>query len=228
MPIDRDRLRELTERIQVGDTDEGADALEEAIGLARDQGQLDRGALRQAMNEEMAERRRHAENDAALGAFKKEYPKLAEDEDYARVGIDRLGREIVADLKSIGVKDEDIAPVRHDINRLVQAHNQAYAGGAKVRSTKEVLKATGEYMTEKFRIPRGPGRSREEILRETRTARGFSNDHLDEQSERAAGPEGRGARRTVTEADPSADRERVRRIIEQQRKARGFPPLHMD
>src|SRR5262245_36866246 len=120
MPVDREKLRAAAERIQVGDLEEGVDALEEVVELARGSGDT-----RQAVRSELATMKFEYENSAALKRFSEKYPDVAKDDLLAEAGVTALRREIEQDLKQIGVKDEDLAPVRSNTQAMVRAHTEA-------------------------------------------------------------------------------------------------------
>ena len=171
MDHDRERLRELTEKIQFGDADEGTEALEQIVGLAREQAP-DRDAIKQAMREEMVDMRLKAENDRALEKFAKKYPSLREDQVLVEAATHVLRDKIVDDLKSIGIPDDAIAPLRGDTGSLVTAHTQARAKGHKVRGPDDLLNATGAELGKRFNI-KPAQRSPAEYVRDMRIQRGL-------------------------------------------------------
>jgi hypothetical protein len=150
------------------------------------------------------------ENDEALKRFSKRWGSIARDEDLAQVGIKKLGDEIADDLRGIGVKDEAIAPLRGSPEHLIKAHAALRMQGHKMRSPDELLDRVGRQLGEKFRIA-PTARTRQEIVRAARTARGFANRDDDISTVRpAASP--------AEQADLAKRREQLNRM----RQDRGF------
>jgi hypothetical protein len=137
MPYDRDKLRELTEKIQVGDTEEGADAVAEIFDLVRDQG-ANRESVRDAMHAEFRNMKFKAENDAALDRFTKKYPSIASDSVLADAASGVIKRHIVEDLRKAGVEEQELASVRDDVHRLADLHGKARIMGLDVRGAESM------------------------------------------------------------------------------------------
>jgi hypothetical protein len=201
---DQDDLRSLTEKIQVGDTEEGAQALGEIINRAR--ASVDRNSIRQMMQEEAAEMKLRAENTKALEKFAAKYPTLKDDHLLVDAAQRVLRDRIVDDLKGAGATDDDLAPLRDDTGRLVAAHSQARLRGVKLQSPDELLNATGAVLTERFNI-RPARRSGTEYVREMRRDRGFAAD----------GSGQAGAQASAVPDDRTAS------YVQRLRTARGFP-----
>jgi hypothetical protein len=213
----RERLRNITERIQVGDVDEGTEALQEVISMARAE---ERANARLAVREEMVNLRLNSENDTALQKFQRKYPRVAEDPLLLEAGVSALRREIAKDLRAAGVTDEELAPIQHDTGRLASLHGKARLMG-RARSAEKLLDDVGGVMSRSFNIPAAT-RSNREFLLDERQRRGFSNENLVEEREPPARRDGV---RRVAQADAAADHDRRRQIIAEARRARGFPAL---
>jgi hypothetical protein len=165
-------LEDIADQIQVGDRTEGARALKQVIDRAR--GSED---TRRTVRSELASMRFEAENSAALKRFADDYPDVAKDELLAEAGVTALRRELEQDLKKIGLKDEQLKPVRGDTHAMVRAHTEARMRGAKVRAPEEILSATGKVLSERFNIhPRSDRLTPDERIRQMRTQRGFSEE----------------------------------------------------
>ncbi|HEY1247233.1 MAG TPA: hypothetical protein VGF29_20625 [Hyphomicrobiaceae bacterium] len=169
--IDRDKLRQLAERIQVGDTDEGADALAE---LAEHTRGVDREALKRELRQEATLARIRAEQDQALGRFGNRYPNVANDKVLVDAATTVIRDELAADLKRAGASDKDLAAIRGDVGKLAAAHNYARAGGLKLRTPDEILDSTGKTLTDKFNI-RPASRDPMDYVRNLRAQRGFNS-----------------------------------------------------
>jgi hypothetical protein len=206
-PFDRDKLRDLTEKIQVGDAEEGAQALEELIDHAWDRG---RANVRQEVEADRLERQWREENVAALSGFAKKWPSLATDDTLSDAATGVLRKEFVTDLKAAGASDAELAPIAHDVGRLAAVHGYARVRGAKVRSPEDLLNAAGQVLGNKFNI-KPARRSPEEYVRDMRAERGFRRD---------------GTHRLDHELPASSDRTReaASRYVQDLRKARGFAP----
>jgi hypothetical protein len=211
MAIDREKLRSIVERVQVGDTDEGVEAMTE---LLDEHSRSSGGGTGQAVRRELVNMQFQAESEKALERFGQRWSNIAKDQDLSEVGMKKLGENMAADLRAVGLSEEDIAPARGDVGRLFQAHTAARLQGLKVRSTDDLLEATGRQLGDKFKIA-PTARTRQEIVRAARTARGFANREEDDSSS---------ARRTPSPAE-DARRARARRHLEAARKARGFESM---
>jgi hypothetical protein len=197
---ERQKLRDITERIQVGDAEEGAAALEELMAHSERRG-------RAALQNEITERELQRQNQAALDKFAKKYPRVASNDLLAEAGVTAMRREIEKDLKDLGIKDEVLAPVRGNAQMLVRAHNEARARGAKVRSPEEILEATGGVLSEQFGI-RSAQRSAAEVVRDMRVERGYSRSSTDDS---------RGSRAPGSGSLTEDQQERTRRYVAQRR-----------
>jgi hypothetical protein len=209
----REKIRSITERIQVGDTEEGAQALGELIEHTR---ASDRATMGQSLRQELAAMRMQAENDAALGKFAKRYAKVAQDPVLIEAGMHVLRDKMADDLKAAGVAEEMIAPVRGDTNRMASAYNAARLHGLNVRSPEKLLEDTGEELSKRFGI-RPTQRSPQEYVRSLRAERGLPDREARAEQPQAA-DYGR-ARASDDFGSLEARRERVRAM----REARGFP-----
>ena len=219
MDHDRDKIRELTERIQVGDADEGAEALQEIIDTAVEQANArqanDRGAMREAMREEMVSARRKVENDAALEKFGKRFPQLKDDTILVD-GVKGIVRhELIEDLKKTGaVPEADLARIER-VEDLAALHGHARAQGHQVRSPDEVLARTGQEITRRG-WARPAQRSPQEYVRDMRIARGLPVREERVEPARAA---------NYGRAAPRSDEETMARNqewVRKSREARGY------
>jgi hypothetical protein len=168
---DDDELTEIAERLQVGDTAEGAEALGRL--LKKVGGQRDIGS---EVRRVQAHDRVQAEIRDGLDPFSKKYPSIAKDDVLSDAGMRVLRREIKKDLEAAGVPAEKIEPFENSNEHMVAAYAHLRAGGRPVRSPSELLDAAGEDLRKRFNIRGAPTRNPHEILREMRTQRRFSND----------------------------------------------------
>jgi hypothetical protein len=169
--IDRERLRNIAERVQIGDTEEGMEALAELVEHARVNGS---NALKRELRQEAFQTRIKAENDAALDKFAKKYPQLKSDHLLVDAATRVVGDEIAADLKRAGMADSDLGKMRGDVGMLATVHGQARARGLKLRSPDEILDAAGSTLTRKFNV-RPASRDPRDYVRNLRAQRGFNS-----------------------------------------------------
>lgn len=142
--ITRERLKEIAQRVQIGDDDEGAAALQDfaaelaqAIGARQDQPDIPR-----AVRAELAQNQLKGELHSATYAFREKYPVLANDEDLREASVRRLNRELRADLVSVGLPAEKVAAL--DPDDLMLAHQQARVSGGRVRSYADMFDKVGQ------------------------------------------------------------------------------------
>ncbi len=165
-----ERFRDLAEKIQVGDTEEGAQALGEIIREARG----DRTSMREAVQQELAAKEIQAEIQAAAARFKKRYDHVNREPLLAEAAKAALREELYSDLKAMGLPEDQLEPIRNDIGRVASLHGAARLKGLKVRTPDELMDDTGRELSEKFGIRPSPsGRTREEAFRDMRAERGF-------------------------------------------------------
>ena len=217
--IDREKLRELTEKIQVGDTDEGADALAEAMELAVESANARGGDPRMAVRQELADMQMAAENNAALGKFAKRYPALTKDPVLVEAATHVLRDELARDLKAAGVTDDEMKPIRENVGQLAGLHGKArlmrYEG---VRSPDKLLDDVGGVLSEKFNLkPAGTGRAPDEYIRDLRSERGFKTRDEDTSGQRGGSRAPNAGRLTAEQGEKAAS------YVEKLRAGRGFP-----
>lgn len=149
--IDREKLKGIVERIQVGDTDEGIDATEELVALlSHGQPEIDSNLVNEIVQEQLFQRQNQEDIDGALRSFSEKYPEIVKNDVLSEAGMTVFKREIVRDLRDLGVSEEDIAPIRSNAKALSKAHQTLRRAGHKVRSYGEIFDGVGQYMTEAF------------------------------------------------------------------------------
>ena len=204
-----DGIEQLVEQIQVGDATEGAAAVRE---IAKRFSAADPQAIERVMRQSQARDRAVGEINGALNEFTKRNPRIVNDELFAESGMTAVRTEIAKDLKSLGVPDEELDQIRGDNKVMLAAYTHLRANGRQVRAPKELFGAVEDGFRQRG-IRTGGSRSPQEVIREARTARGFSNREEDIGPDRHAGPT----------AQEEARREKTRKHIQQAREARHFP-----
>ena len=222
--LDRERLRQITERIQVGDADEGAQALTDLVEeiTAKVTPKVDPSEIERVVNRTTAQNRTQAELDAAFEGFASKYPEIAKDELLAEAGKTVLRKEIIKDLQNAGIDEGDIASIARDERLLVQAHKDLRANNKGVRSYADLLEATGKTLSDRFGIkPASPQPA-------TKTAqqrapvdqdRNSIQDRIERKRAAPQQPRAVGVRQQVA---PPPQPRTARDIVRAMRKGRGF------
>lgn len=218
-----DRLREIADKIQVGDMEEGARALGEMLQIAEERG-------RRSVGQAMVNAGRQAENSRAAARFINKYQVLAHDPDEADKGMGIIRDTLVDELKRAGLPDSEIAGIRNNIDGLGKVYTSAREQGLKVRPPDEVLADAGPRMEREGILPGRDGVNRARTARwinEERKARGFPV--VDKAGARIEPPDG--TRRTTAPASmprpPTRTRDeevrdRNRAFLDETRRARRF------
>ena len=157
--LDPEKLRQITERIQVGDADEGASAMAELVQeiVTQVTPKSDPAETDKQVKRVIAQQQHAQEFDAALDRFSKDFPEVVKDELLADAGKTVLRREIIKDMKALGIADEDIASISNSDQLLTQAHRNLKVAGHAVRSYDALFETAGKTLSDRFNIKRaGP------------------------------------------------------------------------
>lgn len=216
-----EKLKGIIERIQVGDSDEGVQALQELVEAVAPRD--DAETVGRVVEQRLTNMKTEEEIQSALTAFATNYPEIAKDEILADAGRTILRNELIKDLKSVGADEAEIDKIKHDARALAAAQRQLRSNGHKVRSYHELLDEVGKTMATKFGVKRAsdntdpnpppkatpqPSSTTQSRVERKRTA---------PQQPRAAGVRGQ---------TPSAPkRKSPADVVAQMRKDRGFPSL---
>lgn len=219
--LDPAKLKGIVERIQVGDSDEGTQALQELVEMTSNRGsELNPEKIGTIVQQHLTETQTKAEINTALADFVKQYPDLAKDEVLADAGRTVLRQELVKDLKSVGVSDADIDAIKSNPQALASAQRQLRAAGHKVRTYGEILGAVGETMSQKFGIK--PASASQEVPASKQpptSAPAVSQDRIDRKRLAPQQPRTAGVRGQVQSAPKPKTRQEV---VAGMRKDRGF------
>lgn len=221
--LDRERLRQITERIQVGDADEGAQALTDLFEeiTAKVTPKVDSEEIARVVQRTNAQTRTQAELDAALEGFASKYPDIAKDELLADAGKTVLRKELIKDLQNAGIDEDTISSFARDERLLVQAHKDLRAANKGVRSYADLLDTTGKTLSDRFNIkPASPQPA-------TKTAAPQRvpvdpdriQDRIDRKRAAPQQPRAVGVRQQVA---PPPQPRTTRDIVRAMRKGRGF------
>lgn len=221
--VDRDKLKAIVERIQVGDTDEGVEAADELIELVSgNRPDLDPSAVREIVQQHLSEQRSQEEITGALRTFKDNYPEVAADPILTQAGMTVLGQELISDMRAVGISDQDIAPIRNNPEALVQAHRQLRGAGHKVRSYGELLDGVGKTMVEKFHLRTSSPTSSQPGTKQPTPARAPSTTAQDRQDRKRSMPQQPRSTGMRDTPPPAAKPKTAQDIIREARKARNF------
>jgi hypothetical protein len=163
-------FEELADQIQVGDRAEGARALAKAIKLAQDKGligpqgtptQTGEADIERQVSRVLTKERVTTEISSAIADLGKTYPDLVNDELLAESGMTAVRKEIVKDLKELGIEDEALKPIARNSEALLKAYVELRQAGRKVRSPGEIFRSAGEMVAKRFNLQPAEGREDE-------------------------------------------------------------------
>ena len=221
--LDREKLRQYAERIQVGDADEGAQAL---IDLAEEitakvTPKVDPSEIERVVHRTTAQTRTQAELDAALESFASKYPDIAKDELLAEAGKTVLRKEIIKDLESAGVDEATISSFARDERLLVQAHKDLRAANKGVRSYADLLETTGKTLSDRFNIKAASPQPATKTAAQQRVP--VDPDRIQDRIDRKrAAPQQTRAVGVRQQVAPPPQPRTTRDIVRAMRKGRGF------
>lgn len=152
--VDEEKLAEIANRIQVGDAEEGKQALAELMQLAKGQNApLTQEQLQAAVSSVLTQRTHQNEVYEALQKFRDDNPDLMEKRHMWTVALDMTGEEMIADMRKIGITDEQLSPIAGDRKAIATAHRRLREKGFDVRDVATVLKDTGARIRGEFNMP---------------------------------------------------------------------------
>jgi len=156
--LDPEKLRSIAERIQIGDTDEAAEATQELaqeiasnLVATRSEG-LDPEKVTEIVQQHIVKSQTQNELKGAVDAFEEAYPEIAKDTILKDAGETVLRNQIVEDMKSIGLDEDTINPIRANTPALLMAQAELRRKGHNVRTYTKLLTDVGDFMTERFNL----------------------------------------------------------------------------
>lgn len=155
--IDRDRIRQVAEKLQYGDPEEGTQALAEytaeVIAKARaSQPSIDPAQIATWVQDAVSQIQYKAEADAALQRFAEQYKPLVTNEDLKLTTITVLTRELMNDLRKAGFREEDLQANRANTAQLAYWHRAIRNTHRDLRSYDQLLNDVGDYMVKTFNL----------------------------------------------------------------------------
>jgi hypothetical protein len=204
--IPSERIRDAVERIQVGDSDEGTQAMAELFA------EYERGHEQRAQVREFT-RNTERQMKGALDRFLEKHPNVAKDPDLGNAGFTILARHIRNDIKGLGLANTEatLAPIANDVRSLAMISGALRQAGHRLKSFDQYLDDAGRTMESKF--GRGNGRHI-----------GTSSEieaRLDRKRAMPYQPRPAGVRMEAPDERPRP--KSSAEIVRQMRRARGFP-----
>lgn len=212
--IDKDKLRTIVQRIQVGDEEEGAEAL---LELAQTLEAGKQQITPEDIGRVVARSQIQSELQGAAEAFQGEHAAVVNDPDLREVTFGRVRGEVRADLQSLGFDAEKLAGMTGE--QLFNLHMDARAKGAKVRDYKQLFGKVGTDMTKRFGAVVSSPSPQPTKQTAADNATRIANDRLERKRTTIQQPRTAGMR----QAPPPQKQPRSRsEVIAEMRKARGF------
>ncbi len=231
VPIDQDKLRAIAERLQVGDTDEGAQALadymtEMAKAAQARQPNADPADIARVVQDTVVQIQSKAEADAALERFAARYKPLVANEDLALTSMTVLTRELMKDLKAANFREEDLAANKHDTRTLAHWHRVARQTHRDLRNYDQLLSDVGEYMVSTYNLkidrPAPSTPSTPQTPQPPRNLAEAAQARLERKRALPQQPRSASVRHVIDTAPKPKTRDEV---LADMRKARGYRPI---
>lgn len=152
--VDKEKLADIVRRIQVGDEEEGAQALLELTELTRPQAPQPQVDVSSLVQQEIMAAQIRRENDQAIQKFTQEFPEIAENSLRVAAMLRATTEEMINDLKSTGYTDQQLAEISNNTDKLSSVHQQARLRGAKFRDPSALLTDVGNRVMKDLNIVR--------------------------------------------------------------------------
>jgi len=223
--VDRNKLKALVERIQVGDTDDGADALHEYGELMRSSNPAKAGLEEERVRSIIVQEQTNTEINDAIKGFTKDNQDLVADPLLRDASMTAIRFEMLKDLQSAGVSESALKPIAGDAERLAKEYRRLrQVGTPGLRTYTEVMSAGAKTIRDKFGIkPPGaapdPSPSPSPPARPAPTGPSATEQRLDRKRAQPSQPRSAGVRGVVT---PPTRPKTPAEIIAEKRAARGF------
>jgi len=241
--LDPAMLRQVAERIQVGETEEAVQALAEfATAVRSGQTQqaptIDAAQVGRMVSEQLPIVHAQTEMTSALDRFQVKYPEVTTDKYLAQTGLDILAESLVEDLVKAGVPEQVVQPYRKDVVQLAHGLAALKRAGRSVPTFDDVLDRTGKFMEEKYNVrraePNTNGTGRGQPAREQRQPSqqqepaprvriGTQEEIQARQDRKRAMPSQPRPSGVRTEPPAGPQPKTAQQIVAEMRKARGFP-----
>ncbi len=154
-----EELDDIVERITVGDTDEAKGGVQKLVEIITKQVTATRpeqpapDQIADLVSRTIVQQQQKSEIDTAIDDFTESYSDIVNDPLTAAAGVVATAEEMKADLRKVGMSDEQMATLGDDNSLISEAHRRVRAAGHNVRSLSEVLVAGGDKIRERFKLP---------------------------------------------------------------------------
>lgn len=144
-------LDSIVERIQVGDKDEGRQAIADLAKLIvrSNTSSVNPRKVEDIVRSTIVATDTKKEIDGAIERFNQQFPAIVKDEELVDVALRRVSKELREDLKAHGVSDDDLSKIAHP-GDLARLHGEIRRKGANMRTYDAVLTAVGTHLQTKF------------------------------------------------------------------------------
>lgn len=149
--IDAAKLKDIVQRLQVGDEDEGQAALSdliEIIGAGHKNEGVNRDQLAPLVKEHIDRTNLQSEFKIASDAFQTGNAAIIQDPELLATSFQRLRGEVLQDLEQAGLESSKLAPLNGA--QLLELHQSMRMRGAKVRDYNTVFQKVSTDMTAKY------------------------------------------------------------------------------
>lgn len=220
--LDATALDSIVERIQVGDKDEGRAAIADLVKLVTNgnTSRMDETKVREIVRADLHQVDTEKEIQVAIDKFAKQFPTIASDDEFSGVALQRVKKEMIADLKSTGISDETLSQIKNDKD-LAVLHGRVRQSGAKVRTYDALLTDVGTHFSNKFgTLAKSPAPNPTPAPKPTQPpVRNAAQERVEMKRAAAPQPRAAGARApAATAPKPKTHQE----IIAEMRRARRF------
>jgi hypothetical protein len=151
--MDQEQLADLAQRIQVGDAEEGRQALNEfAKAVLKSVPQATPEQIAGMVQHTLAQNHQQAEIYNSLKKFGDDNPDLLGENDLFDVTLNLAAKEMLADMKEAGFTEAQLAVIGGDRRRIAAEHRNLQMKGLNVRSLDQVLADSATKLRQKFNL----------------------------------------------------------------------------
>lgn len=215
--IDKEKLKAIVSRIQVGDDEEGAEAAAElAAEIAASMAQPD---VAKVVDETLVRRNIQSEIQTASQAFQNTYPGIIQDQELLEVSFAKLRAKVREDLVAAGEDPNALAPLNGE--QLFALHQQRRMQGVKVRDYNRIFGEVGQEMAAKFApvLQPAPAKTAPKSQPTAPARSDAMSERIDRKRSATPQPRAAGVR---TQTQPSYQPKTREQIVAETRRARGF------
>ncbi len=215
--IDKEKLRNIVSRIQVGDDEEGADAAAElASEIAASMAQPD---VARVVDETIRRRTIQSEIQTAAQSFQTTYAGIVQDQDLLDMSFAKLRAKVREDLVAAGEDPATLTPMNGE--QLFELHQQRRAQGVRVRDYNRIFSEVGQEMAAKFAsvLQTGQPAAPAPTQQPTTTPSASLADRVERKRSATPQPRAAGVR---TQTQPTYRPKTREQVVAEMRRQRGF------